>query len=438
MVLASASFMRRLLTLLVAGTAVAATAGTTLDESLLRHRAGLAGMPRDRDAEPVAPHAWIGFARALPPAPALLARPVQGDTGVQWLFGGARDGGWRWRFGGLVRERRPFRADLDGSELSVPFGPGRAYASMQRRHWGPAWSGSLVLDGSARAVPAVGWRKTAAVPFQHPWLAWLGPWRGDAFIGQLANSAGQDGVKLVAARLEIAPLPGLEVGFARVMQWGGEGRPESLRSLLRGVLGSDNVDGSDRSEEPGNQLAGLDARWTLRPAADVAFGVYGQAIGEDEAQKLPSLYLGSAGLDLALAARNGRPSWRVFGEVANTVAGGAFGRGRLATAYRHPLYPAGYVQRDAPLGHPAGGDVHLATLGALLDAGRLSALVMAHRGSALAATPQFPQAGRVHGLDAEMAWRLPQDFVVGVSLAHWRDAAGRRNGLQLQWRVPLP
>lgn len=87
------------------------------------------------------------------------------------------------------------------------------------------------------------------------------------------------------------------------------------------------------------------------------------------------------------------------------------------------------IERDTPLGHPAGGDVHLATLGALVDAGRLSGLVMAHRGRALVATTQFAVPGRVLGLDAALAWRLPQDFVVGVTLAHWRDGAGRRNGL---------
>ena len=300
----------------------------------------------------------------------------------------------------MALEQEPHRFDLEGSELSVPAGSGRAYLSVQRRHWGPSWTGSLLLDGAARAIPGLGWRQPRATPSESPWLSWLGPWRVDAFVGQLTNDGGPGRVKLLAARLDLQPWPGLQIGLSRVMQWGGAGRPESLKTLFDGLLGRDNIDGPDHSQEPGNQLGGADARLTLRTDDRVAVSVYGQAIGEDEAGMLPSRYLGSAGVDIAGPLEAGA-SLRAFAELANTVAGGAFGRPSLGAAYRHPMYPAGYTQRGSPLGHPAGGDVRVGSAGALVEGNGSAALLMVHHGSVAAPTAQFPTTGRISGLSAD-------------------------------------
>jgi Capsule assembly protein Wzi len=397
-----------------------------------RERVTLAGL----DAEPVSMADLTLAAGPLRPVgPDFLALPVRGGTGAQWRFAGGDTAGWRWQFGGFALDRRDGRFDLDGSSLSAPVGPGRAYVSVQRRHWGPSRIGSLILDGGARAVPAIGWHKTSAVPFELPALSWLGPWRADVFAGQLSNSTGPGQVKLLGARLEVQPLDGLELGASRVMQWGGAGRSESLHTLLRGLAGADNF-GSGSSIEPGNQLGGFDLRYTLRLGERQSIALHGQAIGEDEAHQLPSRYLGSVGAELS-AALDGGAALNLFAEAANTTAGGAFGRPSPGTAYGHPLYAAGYVQRDAPLGYPAGGDVRLLTAGLELAQGPLRVLLMAHGGSALAPTPSLRAAGSVRGLDADLQVLLPQGFRLGLTLTHWRDALGRRSAAQLRWQVPL-
>jgi len=388
------------------------------------------------DAEPVSmAEPTLAAGPLRPVGPDFLALPVRGGTGAQWRFAGGDSAGWRWQFGGFALDRRDGRFDLDGSSLSVPVGPGRAYVSVQRRHWGPSRIGSLILDGGARAVPAIGWRKTSAAPSGLPALSWLGPWRADVFAGQLSNSTGPGQVKLLGARLEVEPLDGLEIGASRVMQWGGAGRSESLPSLLRGIAGADNF-GSGSSFEPGNQLGGFDLRYTLRLDERQAIALHGQAIGEDEAHQLPSRYLGSLGADLS-AALDGGAALNLFVEAANTTAGGAFGRPEPGTAYQHPLYAAGYVQRDVPLGHPAGGDVRLLTAGLELARGPLRVLLMAHGGSALSPTPTLRVAGSVRGLDADLQVLLPQGFRLGLALTYWRDALGRRSAAQLRWQVPL-
>jgi len=397
-----------------------------------RERVNLAGL----DAEPVSTAELTLAAGPLHPVgPDFLALPLRGGTGAQWRLAGGDAAGWRWQLGGFALDRRDGRFDLDGSSLSVPVGPGRAYVSVQRRHWGPSRIGSLILDGGARAVPAIGWRKTSAVPFGLPALSWLGSWRADVFAGQLSNATGPGQVKLLGARLEVQPLDGLEIGASRIMQWGGAGRSESLPSLLRSIAGADNF-GSGSGIEPGNQLGGFDLRYTLRLDERQAIALHGQAIGEDEAHQLPSRYLGSLGAELS-AALDGGASLNLFAEAANTTAGGAFGHPSTGTAYRHPLYAAGYVQRGDPLGHPAGGDVKLLTAGMQLDRGPLRVLLMAHGGSALSPTPTLRVAGSVRGLDADLQVLLPQGFRLGLTLSHWRDALGRRSAAQLRWQVPL-
>lgn len=393
------------------------------EPALPREQATLAG----RDAEPIT-RAELSLAAAADPgrSPNFLALPLRGRSGVSALVAGGDRQGLRWQFGGTRYEQGGHRADLDGSGASLPIGPGRLYASVERRHWGPSPFGSLILDGGSRPLPAVGWRKTSARAFETPVLAWLGPWRTDVFAGRLSNDVGPRGVKLLGWRLEIEPLRGLELGGSRVLQWGGEGRPQSPGSLLRALAGLDNVeDGADRSAEPGNQLAGFDARWTLPGDGPHRVALYGQVIGEDEAGHWPSRYLAGAGAELATRLERGG-ALRLFGELADTMAGRAFGQGLPGVAYRHPLYPAGYVQNDEPLAFPAGPDVRMASLGAAARQGPTRVLLMAHRGS-----------GPLRGLAGELRHTFDGGMAIGFALSQWHDGLGRERGLQLHIEIPL-
>ena len=98
------------------------------------------------------------------------------------------------------------------------------------------------------------------------------PWQADVFAGQLSQELPPARAKLLGARVQIMPLPGLELGASRTIQWGGSGRPESLGSLWDAIVGDDNVDSpSGAGTDPGNQLAGFDARWQLRFGRDSAY-----------------------------------------------------------------------------------------------------------------------------------------------------------------------
>ena len=322
---------------------------------------------------------------------------------------------------------------FDGTAISAPLDGGRIYASVERRHWGPSWTGSLILDAGAEAIPAIGWRKSEPTPFGSRWLAWLGPWAFDAFAGGLSQANGPRHSHLLGARFQIMPLAGLELAASRTIQWGGSGRPQTWRSLANALVGHDNADASMSKEaEPGNQLAGFDARYTLALGERRTLSIYGQAIGEDEAGGWPSHYLASIGADTAFTIDTA--TVRLFVERADTTLNGAFGSPILGSSYRHSIYVDGYTQRGQPLAHPAGGDVRLTSIGALVDGGRWSAALMLHRGDAYPTATLYPGGGPLSGADAALVWQVDAASRVGFELAHWRDPEGQRTRAQLWWR----
>jgi hypothetical protein len=71
-----------------------------------------------------------------------------------------------------------------------------------------------------------------------------------------------------------------------------------LDTFIDLLLGNDNLgdEGIDRSNEPGDQLAGIDIR-RASTLFDKPIAVCGQFIGEDEAVGFPSRFLGHLGLE---------------------------------------------------------------------------------------------------------------------------------------------
>jgi len=89
-------------------------------------------------------------------------------------------------------------------------------------------------------------------------------------------------------RIELRPLPSLQIAASRTAQWCGDDRPCDGGTFWDMLTGNDND--QDLSEQPGNQLAGFDVRWTW--PAEKSAGTVRQGIGEDEAGFLPSKYMG--------------------------------------------------------------------------------------------------------------------------------------------------
>lgn len=256
---------------------------------------------------------------------------------------------------------------LDGTYLALDWKNWRFGAGAVDRWWGPGWQGSLILSNNARPSPGLFINRNASKAFDLPFLSKLGPWSFSAFANKLESDRHIPNAKLLGARFTFKPTDSLEIGLTRTAQWGGEGRPETLSNLKDLIFGNDNVgdDGLelDGSNEPGNQLGGIDLRWTTR-IANQTVTFYGQFIGEDESGGLPSRKIGLVGIETPIA--NDWSSGRVFLEASDTTMD--FNDDQFANGtYNHHIYQTGYRYRGNVLGASADNDSRLLTVGGFYE-----------------------------------------------------------------------
>ena len=259
-----------------------------------------------------------------------------------------------------------FRAD--GSAIAVVLGNFSISANMLDRWWGPGWDSNLILSSNARPMPAISIDRNFTDAFESKWLSWLGPWDLAVHFGRFESERHIADTRFFGMRFNFRPIPSLEIGLSRTAQWCGEGRPCGLDIFIDLLLGKDNRGdaGIDQSNEPGNQLAGIDFRWSNR-----WFGrsnaIYGQAIGEDEAGGFPSRYLVQLGAESS-GMMGDRWSYRWYSEVAGTSCD-AVKQEIFNCAYNHGIYETGYRYRGRVVGHAADNDARILSIGlTLLDA----------------------------------------------------------------------
>ena len=257
---------------------------------------------------------------------------------------------------------------LDGSYFAARLGNWSASLGKVDRWWGPGWDGSLILSSNARPIPAISLDRRISESFETKWLSWLGPWSFHSFIGRMEEERTIPNPYLWGIRVDLNPtiLDGFEIGLFRMMQLGGEGRPEGFSTWVDAFLSQDNVGANskyqDKSKEPGNQLAGLDLRW--RPF-DAPFAIYGQVVGEDEDKFLPNALMFQYGIEFWCDLPNGTA--RIFLEYADLTSTWWTDDPRTNNiTYGHHIYSDGYRYRGSPVGHWADTDSQILTFGGLL------------------------------------------------------------------------
>jgi hypothetical protein len=277
----------------------------------------------------------------------------------------------------------------DGSYLALGLGNWAVSAGYIDRWWGPGWQGSLILSTNARPIPALAVDRIEARPFDVAVLRWLGPWRLSTFMGELESDRDYPNAWLFGLRAEIRPFPSLQIAASRTAQWCGEGRPCDPGTFWDLLIGNDNDQAL--ADQPGNQLAGFDLRWSW-PGARVPLAVYAQGIGEDEAGFLPSKYLGLFGLEVWGGLADG--SWRAYVEYADTSCEFLRSPPEFGCAYTNVIYTSGYRYRGRAIGHSMDADGRSIGGGLLfLDSG-------GHRWELIARSVELNRAGqaREHSL----------------------------------------
>ena len=245
--------------------------------------------------------------------------------------------------------------NVEGSYLAGKLWNQWLIAGQIPTYWGPGHEGSLIRGDASRPVYGLTMQRAEQQAFETKWLSWIGPWQYQAFAGQLDDYHAIPDAKLLGFRLTAQPLPYLELGASRILQWGGEGRSESFDSLWNAIKGNDNFYDGDLDKS--NQIAGFDARLNLNRWSGVPISLYGQYVGEDEAGLLPSKKMYLAGIDYSSQLNN--LPLQVYAEWADTRTNGDV----QGISYNHYIYQDGYYQHGFPLGHAMGGDGQMLSLG---------------------------------------------------------------------------
>jgi hypothetical protein len=240
---------------------------------------------------------------------------------------------------------------LDGSYLVGTLGNWTLGFAQLDRWWGPGWNASTILSNNARPVPSLMLQRGSSEAFETRWLSWIGPWSFVAFVGQMeGDREDYSNPYLIGGRVSFRPWSPLEIGLTRTAQWGGDGRPESLDSFIDMVVGTDNQtsgsvdDGTiDVSDQPGNQLAGVDVRYSFG-LGDTYNALYAQFTGEDEAGGLPAKKAWQAGAETSFAA--GSWSHRFAFEYDNTFTD----FNDTETLYENVIYQEGYRRYGRTIG----------------------------------------------------------------------------------------
>ena len=258
---------------------------------------------------------------------------------------------------------------LDGSYVAARLGNWSASFGQQERWWGPGWDGSLILSTNARPIPAISVDRRIPEPFESKWLSWIGPWSFHSFVGRMEKERTVANPYLWGMRGEVKPtiLNGLEVGFFRMIQLGGDGRPEGFSTWVDAFLSQDNyganTGNNDRSKEPGNQLAGIDLRWKVM---DAPFALYGQLVGEDEDKFLPNCLMFQYGAESWLELEDS--TLRVFAEYADLTSYWWTDDPRTRNiTYGHHIYNDGYRFIGRPIGHWSDQDSQILSFGGVFQ-----------------------------------------------------------------------
>ena len=395
-----------------------------------------------------------GFGDDSTPGSSVTVRSDTLATGLVAAQGGARIEA----HGDADRHDAQFR--LDGSAVALEALGVQLQAWSHRGWWSPGWQTALAFSNNAPAFNAIGLQRAAAGRSDSPWLAWMGPWNVEVFMGRTESDVEPQNPYLLGTRLTLRPFSHLELGFTKMAQWGGDGQPRTWRTLFDAFTGQKgNADTPEAElQDPANTLAGFDARVTCPSGWGCA--AYAQLIGEDEANGTPSRLLGSYGLSWATP----EGGHRLFLEFAETGCQAPIDQPMIpGCAYRNYAYPQGYVHAMRWLGGSAGPDSRLLTLG-WVDAVHRGSLKLhwgrigARYGTFSPTTTDPVHAGRVVGVSArraigagdlvltpELDWTrvsaaagTRQDLRLGVTLDVGLEGAGRHlSGLSAPRRSPL-
>lgn len=265
---------------------------------------------------------------------------------------------------GFRNDRRDGNFQFDDSYVAQAFGNWVVYGGFVDQWWGPGVESGLILSTNARPMPKVGLMRLDPRAFKSKWLSWIGPWQINAFAARQGSDRDDFAHPIIAGiRLSARPVKGLDIGLSRTMQLCGQGRPCGFSIWKDALIGVGNVENTGTLNEPGNQLASLDFRYS-RYFGKYDLAVYGELMGEDEDNYLIDRMAATFGVTIGSGTADGKFAWTFGTEYSDTKANRAIGKGVFPrTIYNHFIYSDGYRFRGRSIGASQDTDSRLLTIG---------------------------------------------------------------------------
>ncbi|WP_298440707.1 capsule assembly Wzi family protein [uncultured Ferrimonas sp.] len=260
------------------------------------------------------------------------------------------------------RDDESFR--LDDTYLAVVMGNWVVSAGQVAQWYGPGMDSALLMSTNARPMPGVHLTRNQSQPFESKWLAWIGPWHLTTGVNWMNDEDRHVQDALVYdIRITAKPLPQLEIGVSRAAQLCGEGRPCDFDVWKNMFTGKDNtgVDGITPENQPGNQTAGVDAKWSSI-VAGVPYSIYVETMGEDSFtlsrfppfRKVSRLF----GFDFSYSVAGQQVT--TFVEYSDTETDCQL---QQNCTYEHSVYRSGMRYNQRALGSTYDNDAHTLTVG---------------------------------------------------------------------------
>lgn len=224
--------------------------------------------------------------------------------------------------------------------------------------WGPGYHGSLLLTDHAFPTDMI--KLGSDEPFELPWLLGeLGEWKINSFLTQLERNRDFSRAKVFGLRVSYLPSSWLELGIARLTQFGGRGRDQTFpQAVVDSYADAPNQNGNTDV----NEQIMIDARARiphvpyLVPFAG-GMQIYGELGSEDKWSKIPmpSRAAFLAGIYIPQLVSGDSTDLRI--EYADTdYTRRKTGDHRAGVWYNNGLYTSGMRYRGYPLGHHMGTD----------------------------------------------------------------------------------
>jgi len=265
----------------------------------------------------------------------------------------------------------------DGSYVAAFAGNWVITLGMQDRWWGPGWDSNLAMTNNARPMPTIALSRKSSQPFSIPFTEIKIPWTVTSYMGKMNDERVVDNTLLWGFRLNFKPFDNVEVGVTRLAQWAGDGRTKDIKTFFNVLKGLDNCGGNGPTveecqdgEEPGNQLAGYDVRWSTS-LFEQPIGIYYSMLAEDGDRKGGLSIFGEeryqVGFDTRLNLFN--HDWLLYAEGTDTYALCKDGNNGDGTSkigdcyYEHHIYKTGMRYKGRNIGNLYENDATTLVLG---------------------------------------------------------------------------